>query len=64
MVFDEAKHSELISKKHKRTESRGGRGADASRTDMGRKTGFSGLGLYGMRMGFQVFMAAGWQIHS
>jgi hypothetical protein len=30
---------------------------------MGRKTEFSGLGLLGMRMGFQPFMAVGWQFH-
>jgi len=30
---------------------------------MGRKTEFSRVGLLGMRMGVQPFMAARWQIH-
>src|SRR5258708_36686201 len=38
-------------------------GRDASQTGMGRKTGFSGLGLHGMRMGVQPFRASGWHIH-
>jgi hypothetical protein len=52
-----------LSQKHSRTNSRGGHGADASKTGMGRKTEFSRLGLLGMRMGVQPFMAARWQIH-
>ena len=42
---------------HSRTKSRGGHGADASQTGMGRETEFSGLGLHGLRMGIQSFMA-------
>jgi hypothetical protein len=39
-------------KKFNRVKLRGGKGADASQTGMDREAEFSGLGLYGMRMGF------------
>src|ERR1700676_1695287 len=52
-----------LSKNLNRVKSRGGHGADASQTGMGRKTEFSGLGLHRMRMGVQPFMAARWPIH-
>jgi len=51
-----------LSQEHSRTKSRGGHGAEAAQTGMGRTTEFSGLGLQRMRMGVQSFMAARWQI--
>ena len=51
-----------LSKKLSRVKLRGGKGADASQTGMDRKAEFSGLGLHGMRVGVQLFMAARWRI--
>ena len=47
-----------LSQEHSRTKSRGGHGAEASKTGMDRNTEFSRVGLLGVRMGVQPFMAA------
>lgn len=53
----------VFQKKHNRTKSRGGHGADAPQTDMDQRTAFLGLGLLRMRVDVQAVRAARWRIH-